>query len=57
MHQKLTLALQGLALPALGRLRNGRTQIRAPTFYKMVHFVSPVTCASALISCSIQGLV
>ena len=32
--------MQGLALPALGRLRNGSTQIRASTFYKMVHFVS-----------------
>lgn len=54
---ELILAVQGLALPALGRLRNGRTQIRAPTFYKMVHFVSPVTCFLALISCSIHGIV
>lgn len=32
-------ALQGLALPQLGRLKN-KNQIRAPTFYKMAHFVS-----------------
>ena len=34
------LVMQGLALPGLGRLRNGQTQLRASTFYKMVHFVS-----------------
>ena len=31
-----------MALPALGRLRNGGTQIRASTFYKMVHYVSDI---------------
>ena len=34
------MSMQGLALPALGRLRNGSTQIRVSTFYKMVHLVS-----------------
>lgn len=42
--------MQGLALPALGRLRNGSTQIRASTFYKMVHFVSFSALFSTYIS-------
>ena len=32
--------MQGLALPGLGRMKNGQSQLRASTFYKMVHFVS-----------------
>ena len=40
MHLMRVANMQGLALPGLGRMRNGQSQLRASTFYKMVHFVS-----------------
>ena len=40
-HQQLHLAcsLQGLALPALGKLPNGTRFLRASAFYRMIHLV------------------
>ena len=40
MHLMRVANVQGLALPGLGRMKNGQSQLRASTFYKMVHFVS-----------------
>ena len=47
MHLMWVVNMQGLALPGLGRMKNGQSLLRASTFYKMVHLVS-IPCIASL---------